>query len=207
MRSDAPPCVAYLHTNQLLSVSVEGESGRSHLFGTASGSDLLSHAILLGQLIVIRFYHKIFYIWLGMLRYVLLRKHLGTILLIVLVPNVTASSWNRSRRGYLWPTKICHLWRPAKPYPIVSFGDRRLLLLYLLSNGNRNYQLAPWSTPSGFSKYYLNSDGEYQGVKNPVAGHRRGLHYWVKNIPSDTCPQQCLVLKQNVQGLKGREKL
>ena len=107
------------------------------------------------------------------------------------------------RRGNLRPTTICQLRRPAKPDPVAPFGDRRLPLLPLPLNRNRHSQPAPWSTPSRFREDYLDSEGEDQGGKTPAAGHRRELHSRVQNIPSDTCLQECLVLNQNIQGLKG----
>ena len=54
MPSDSPPRLTYIHTHQLLRVPVEVESRRAHRVGTASGSDLLSPAILSGRTIVFR---------------------------------------------------------------------------------------------------------------------------------------------------------
>ena len=136
--SDTPPCVTCLHTNQLLQGPAEGESRRAHLVRTASVSDLPSHAISSGRPIFIRFSLKSFYVGLCMVRYILLRKHLGTIPPIVLIPEKSASAWNRPRWVHLRPTTICHICRPDKPDPVAPFGDWRLPLLPLPSDGNRH---------------------------------------------------------------------
>ena len=101
---------------------------------------------------------------------------------------------------------ICQMWRPAQPVPIAPFGDWRLPLIPLPSNGYRHSQLAPWLTPLRLSEDSPNPEGEDQGGKTLAAGHRRESHS-VRTRPSDTCPQECLVLNQNVQGLKGGDKL
>ena len=72
-----------------------------------------------------------FHIGLGMVRYLLLRKHLGTIPPIVFIPNKTASACNMPRRGHLRLPKICQLQRPAQSVPVSLFGDRRLPILPL----------------------------------------------------------------------------
>ena len=102
-----------------------------------------------------------------MVRYVLLRKRLGMIPTIFLVPDATASAWNWPRRGHLRPMTIFQLWRPAKPDPVVPFVDQCLPLLPLPLNRNRHSQPAPWSTPSQFSEDSLISEGEDQGRKTP----------------------------------------
>ena len=78
---------------------------------------------------------------------ILLRKHLGMIPLILLIPDATDLAWNLPQRGHLRLTTICQLRRPTKPDPVAPFGDLRLLLLPLPSDGNRDSQPAPWSTP------------------------------------------------------------
>ena len=77
--SDAPPRVTYIHPHQLLQGPVEGESRRAHLVRTASGYDLPSPAISPGRPIVFGFFPQSFYEGLGMVHYLLLQKHLGTI--------------------------------------------------------------------------------------------------------------------------------
>ena len=141
--------------NQIIIGPGDGESGRSHLVGTASGSNLQSHAISSGRPILIGFSHKSFYVGLVMVQYVLLRKRLGIIPSILLVPDANALLWNIPRLGHLRTTTIFQLRRPAKPDPVAPFGDRRLPLLPLPLNENRHSQPSPWSTPSRFSKDYL----------------------------------------------------
>ena len=169
--------MTYLHTNQLLRGPIEGKYGRANFVGTASCSDLPSHAISLGRPIVIGFACKRFYVGLGMVQCVLLQTHLGMIPLIVLVPDAAALAWNRPRRGQLRHTEIYHLRRPSKPYPVAPFGDWRLPLRPLPSNRNWHSQPAPWSKSSQFREYRLNSEGEDQGGKTHAVGHRRESHY------------------------------
>ena len=101
---------------------------------------------------------------------------------------------------------IFQLWRPAHPLTVSPFRDRRLPLLLLPLNEYRHSQPAPWITPSRLSKDSPDPEGEDQGGKTPAAGHRRELHT-VQTRPGDTLPQECLVLNQNVQGLKVKEKI
>ena len=91
--------------------------------------------------------------------------------------------------------------------PAASFRYRRLHLLPPSTNGNRYSQLAPWLTPSQLREDFPDKKGDDQGGKTPAADHRRELHSRVQYRSSDTCPQACHVINQNVQGLMSRDKL
>ena len=110
---------------------------------------------------------KSFYAGLGMVRYVLLRKYLGTILSILPTPNDNTLAWNWAQRRQLRLPKTFQLRRPAKSVPVAPFGDWRLPLFPISSNGNWHSQLAPWLTPLRFRKYSLNPEGEDQGGDTP----------------------------------------
>ena len=123
-----------------------------------------------------------------MVRYVLLRKHLGTILSIVFIPNNTTLAWNWPRRGHLQHPTICQLQRPAQPLPVATFGDRRLPFLPPPLNGNRESQPAPWLTPSRFSEEFPNMEGKDQGGETPAADHSRDLSEAVKVVEVENKP-------------------
>ena len=146
---------------------------------------------------------QISYISLGMVRCILLKKHLGTIPSIFLTLSNTALAWNRPWQGHLRHLTICQMWRPTQPVLAASFGDQRPPLLPPTTNGNRHSQPAPWLTPSGFSEEFLDTLGEDQGGENPAADHSRELHYWVQTRYGDTCIQAYHLMYQNVQGLTG----
>ena len=97
---------------------------------------------------------QIFYVGLCMVQCVLLRKHLGTILLIFPIPDDTASEYNWPRRGHIELPTIYQLRRPVKSIPVAPFGDRHLPLLPLSLNRNRNSLPSPWFTPFRFSKVF-----------------------------------------------------
>ena len=144
--SDTPPRVTYLHSHKLLQGPAEGAFRRSHLSGTASGSDLPPHAISSGRLIFNGFPPNL----IRKPRYGLLRiitKNLGTIPSIVFIPDNTALSWNRTQQGHLHDPTIFQLRSPAQPSSSAPFGDRCLPILPPPTNGNRYSQPAPWLTP------------------------------------------------------------
>ena len=58
-----------------------------------------------------------------------------------------------------------------------------------------------------FREYFPDPEEEDLGGKTPTAGHRRESHSLVQTIPGYTCPQVCLIMNQNVQGLTGEDKL
>ena len=191
---------------QPLSGLAEGEPGRSHLVGTTSGSDHLSHTISPGSLVVIGFCHKIIR-RISMVWYVLLRKHLRTIPSIILIPDATASEQNRPQQGHLRHIKICQLPRPAKPEPAAPCRYRRLPPLPLPSRGNHNTQPTPWFKPTGLIKDTPNLEQEDHEGETSTAGHCKELNSRVQTRTHDTFPQECLVLNQNFRGLKGGGKL
>ena len=116
-----------------------------------------------------RVFPKSFYVGLGMVQYILLRKHLGAIPSIFFIPDNTVSEWNRPRLGHLQIPTIFQMRRPAQPVPFTPFGDRRLPLLPLPSNGNRNSQPAPWLTPFQFSEEFC-----LHGGRRPRSRYPRG---------------------------------
>ena len=75
------------------------------------------------------FFPQKLYLGLGMVRYILLRKHLGTILSIFPIPDDTASTWNWPQRWHIWLPTIWQLRRPEKQVPFAPFVDWGLSLL------------------------------------------------------------------------------
>ena len=71
----------------------------------------------------------------------------------------------------------------------------------------RHPQLAPWLMPSRFSEDFPDPEGEYQGGETPEVDQRRELHSRVQTRSSDTCPQVCHIMNQNMQGITEEEKL
>ena len=99
--------------------------------------------------------------------------------------------------------------RPAQPDPTSTFGYQRLPPLHIPLRGNRNSQPAPWfiNQPSRLSEDPPDLERDDHEGETPTTGHRKESHSRAKNITRDISPQECLVLNQNVQGLKGREKM
>ena len=109
-----------------------------------------------------RVFPQSFYVGLCMAQYILLGKHLGTIPSISPIPDDNASECNWLRRGHLQLPTICQLLRFSKSVPVTHFGDRRLPLLPLPINVNRNSQPVPWLTPLQFSLDPPDPEGEDQ---------------------------------------------
>ena len=61
--------------------------------------------------------------------------------------------------------------------------------------------------PSRFRKDFPDTEGEDRGGVTPLDNNRRESHSRVQTRSSDTCPQECHVMKQNVQGITGEDKL
>ena len=124
---------------------MEGATRRAHLIGTTSGSESTSHAILPIWLIVVEFPPKLLR-RIGIVRFIYLQKHLGTILPSLFLTDIAASAWDRPRRGHIRQTTIHQLWRSAQAAPDTTFGDRRRLLLHGIENENRSHEPKTWPT-------------------------------------------------------------
>ena len=97
-----------------------------------------------------------FYVGLGMVQCVLLRKQLGTIPSISPIPDNTASACNWPRRGYLRLLKICQLQRPAKsvlvacirrlvpPSPSTTIEQKTALSTSAMAHAITIQQIIPW---------------------------------------------------------------
>ena len=125
---------------------MKGATRRAHLVGTTSGSEFKSHAILPTWLIVVGFSPKLLRI-IGMVRFIYLRKHLGTTPPSFFLTNIATLAWDRPRRGHIRQSTICLLRRSAQAAPDTPFGDRRRLLLHDLEDENRSHEPKTWPTP------------------------------------------------------------
>ena len=96
--------------------------------GTSSGSEFQSHAILLTWLIVVGFSPKLLR-RIGMVRFIYLRRHLGTIPPSFFLTDTATLAWDRPIRGHIQKTTIRQLLRSAQGAPVTPFGDRRRPLL------------------------------------------------------------------------------
>ena len=81
-----------------------------------------------------------------MVCFTLLRKHLGMTPPSIHLTDITASAWNRRRRGRLRRPTISQLQRPAQAVPATPFGDWRRPLVPSTANDNQNYRPSPWPT-------------------------------------------------------------
>ena len=124
---------------------MEGANRRAHLVGTTSGSEFKSHAILPTWLIVVGFSPKRLR-RIGMVRFIYLRKHLGTIPPSFFLTHIATSAWDRPRRGHIQKSTISQLQRSAQAAPVTPFGDRRRLLLQDLGDENRSNEPKTWPT-------------------------------------------------------------
>ena len=83
----------------------------------------------------------------GMVRFIYIGKHLGTIPLSFFLTNISASSWDRPRQGHIRQTTIHQLWRSAQAAPDTSFGDQRRLLLHTIENKTQSHEPKTCPTP------------------------------------------------------------
>ena len=125
---------------------MEGATRRAHLIGTSSGSEFKSHAILPTWLIVVGFFPKLMR-RIGMVRFIYLRRHLGTIPPSFFLTDTATLAWDRQRQGHIRQSTICQLRRSAQGAPVTPFGDRRRLPLQDLGDENQSDEPKPWPTP------------------------------------------------------------
>ena len=83
----------------------------------------------------------------GMVRFIYLRKHLGTILPSFFLTDIAASAWDRPRQGHIRKTTIHQLRRSAEAAPDTPFGNWRRLLLLAIENKTRSHEPKTWPTP------------------------------------------------------------
>ena len=105
---------------------------------------------ILGSADCHRFFFQSFYLGLGIVRYVLLQKHLVIIPFIVFIPDDTALAWNILQRVHLQHPTTCWMRRPTQPVRSTPSIDWRLPLLLPSSNGNWHSKPAPLFTPFQF---------------------------------------------------------
>ena len=120
--------MTYLYLHQLFQGLVEGAFKRSHLVGTASGSDSSSHTILSGWLIFIAFFFRRLYVSLGMVRFTLLQKTSGW------SHQISSSPTSLPRHGIDHDKGILGTWQPTS-----CGGLRNHYLLHPLEIGASLY--------------------------------------------------------------------
>ena len=137
---------------------MEGATRRSHLVSTTHVTDSTSHAILSSWLIVVEFSLQSFYVRIGMLHFIYLRKHLGMMPPSFFLTTIAASAWDMPRIGHLRKTTIRQLRRSAQAVPATPFGGRRRPLLPSTANENRSHKPTPWPMPLQRNKDFYNSE-------------------------------------------------
>ena len=125
---------------------MEGATRRAHLVGTSSSSEFKSHAILPTWLIVVGFSPKLLR-RIIMVRFIYLRRHLGTIPPSFFLTDTDTSACDRPRRGHIRQSTIRQLRRSVQGAPVTPFGDQRRLLLQDLGDENRSDEPKPCPTP------------------------------------------------------------
>ena len=125
---------------------MEGVTRRVHLVGTTICFEFTSQAILRTWLIVVGFPPKLLRI-IGMVCFIYLRRHLGTIPPSFFLTDIAASAWDRPRRRHIRQSTIHQLRRSAQAAPNTLFRDLRCLLLHDIENKNWSHKLKTWPTP------------------------------------------------------------